>query len=122
MNCPYCGTIMSKEEHRCPRCDKRIVSEEEYFELFSELNSVKEKQKAFRLRVGIALNALIPGLGSVMLTGKPSMLLLALVLEIIFWVLFTGTCLRGNPAYIYLILPIVTRLFTIFATIKEEKD
>ena len=122
MNCPYCGTILSREEHRCSKCDKRIITEEEYFELFSELNSVKEKQKSFRLRVGIILNALIPGLGSVVLSGKPSMLLLSLVLEAVFWVLFLGTCLRGNPAYIYFILPVATRLLTIFATVKEEKD
>ncbi len=122
MNCPYCGSVMSKEDRRCPRCDKRVITEEEYFQLWSERAEYEEKHNAFKSRVGLVFNILLPGLGSFVVSGKLSMFLLAMVLEVFTWVFFIGTCVRGNPAFVYLVLPAVTRIFTVFATKKEEKD
>lgn len=122
MNCPYCGSVMSKDDRRCPRCGKRVVTEDEYLQLWSERAEYEEKHNAFKSRVGMLFNFLLPGLGSYVITGKPSMFLLAMVLEIMIWVFFIMSCIKGNPAYVYLIIPAVLRILTVLVTKKEEKD
>ena len=123
MNCPYCSTFIPKDEKKCPRCGKRVVSDEEYLQLISETEAYKEKQEGFKFRVALVLNFLFPGLGVFVKTGNVTLLLLMLVLygggvALTVWTFVTG---KGTPLIV--LEPIAMHAVTIFLLIKErEKD
>lgn len=120
MNCPYCNAVMSKGDRKCPRCGKRVVSEEEYYRLISETEVYKEKQEKFKLRVAVLFNCLFPGLGVFVKTGNITLFLLMLVLyggslALTIWTFVTG---KGTP--FILIAPLAMHAISLVLLFKEQ--
>ncbi len=120
MNCPYCNTFVPKDEKKCPRCGKRIVTDEEYLQLLSETEAYKDRQEKFKFRVALVLNFLFPGLGVYVKTGNITLFLLMIILYglgigLTVWTFVTG---KGTP--LILVEPIAMHAVSIFLLIKEK--
>lgn len=120
MNCPYCNAVMQRDEHKCPRCGKRIVSTEEYDRLLSETEAYKEKQERFQLRVAILCNCLFPGLGSFIKTGNITLFLLMLVLYGGTLALTVWTFVTGKGTYLIVLAPLLCHAVSLGILIKEK--
>lgn len=120
MTCPYCGAFVPKDEKKCPKCDKRIITEQEYLMLQSEYQAYEDRVEAFKFRVGLVLNCIFPGLGVFVKTGNITLFLLMLVLyggglALTIWTFVTG---KGTP--LIAIEPLAMHAVSIWLMIKEQ--
>lgn len=120
MTCPYCGGFVPKDEKKCPKCDKRIITEQEYLMLQSESQAYQDRVEAFKFRVGLLFNCIFPGLGVFVKTGNITLFLLMLVLygggvALTIWTFVTG---KGTPLII--IEPFAMHAVSIWLMIKEQ--
>lgn len=122
MNCPYCGGFVPKDDKKCPRCDKRIISEEEYLRLLSESSAYEDRMEKFKFRVGLVLNCIFPGLGVYVKTGNITLFLLMIILygggvALTVWSFVTG---KGTPWII--VEPLAMHAVSIWLLIKEKDE
>ena len=120
MTCPYCGAFVPNDDKKCPKCDKRIVTEQEYLWLQSEHQAYQDRVEAFKFRVGLLFNCIFPGLGVYVKTGNITLFLLMLVLyggglALTIWTFITG---KGTPFIV--IEPLARHAVSIWLMIKEE--
>lgn len=113
---------MTKDDRKCPRCDRRIITEEEYLRLWGERSEERERFEQFKNRVALLFNFILPGLGSFVKTGSITLLLLCLPLYALGWALFAWGIVRGmTMAPIIIVFPLAVLAVSIWLTYREKQ-